>query len=237
VGDPDAAGNGAANLLDARYVAVRAAGIDLARAAPAWSPGVGRAALTAAARDGDTANLVAVDESGFAVSLTQSLYYDFGSGIPVSGWGFVLHNRGACFSLDPDGPNAIAPGKRPLHTLMPGMALAGDRVRYVFGCMGGHGQAQTQAQLLCRLAAGEDPQEAVGAPRFFADPQADEPVLYLEGRAPAELQQGLASRGHPLKVLGGWEEIMGHAQLVSVEPSGALVGGCDPRTDGHVAAW
>jgi gamma-glutamyltranspeptidase len=237
VGDPDAAGDGVASLLADGYVALRAATIDPARAAPAWSPGVGRATLTAATRDGDTANLVAVDEAGFAVSLTQSLYYDFGSGIPVSGWGFMLHNRGACFSLDPEGPNAIAPGRRPLHTLMPGMALAGDHVSYVFGCMGGHGQAQTQAQLLCRLAAGEDPQEAVGAPRFFADPQADEPVLYLEGRAPAELQQGLASRGHPLKVLGGWEEIMGHAQLVSVEPSGALVGGCDPRTDGHVAAW
>ena len=237
VGDPDATGAAAATLIDDRYVASRATTIDPDRAVAAWSPGVGRAAATAGARDGDTVNLVAVDESGFAVSLTQSLYYDFGSGIPVPGWGFMLHNRGACFSLDPDTPNAIGPGKRPLHTLMPGMALADGRVRHVFGCMGGHGQAQTQAQLLCRLAAGEDPQEAVGAPRFFADPEAGEAVLYLEDRAPAELQEGLASRGHPLTVLGGWEEIMGHAQLVSVEPSGALVGGCDPRTDGHVAAW
>lgn len=237
VGDPDAAGDGAARLLDDRYVASRTAAIDPERAAATWSPGVGRAAVTAGTRDGDTVNLVAVDESGFAVSLTQSVYYDFGSGIPVPGWGFMLHNRGACFSLDPDGPNAIGPGKRPLHTLMPGLALADGRVRHVFGCMGGHGQAQTQAQLLCRLAAGEDPQEAVGAPRFFADPEAGDPVLYLEDRAPAEVQEGLASRGHPLTVLGGWEEIMGHAQLVSVELSGALVGGCDPRTDGHVAAW
>lgn len=237
IGDPDMVGDVCTKLLDERFVASRAGAIDLARAVSRWSPGIGRAAVTAATRDGDTANLVSVDESGFAVSLTQSLYYDFGSGIPVPGWGFMLHNRGACFSLDLERPNAIAPGKRPLHTLMPGMALTGDRIRYVFGCMGGHGQAQTQAQLLCRLAAGEDPQEAVGAPRFFADPEAGEPVLYVEGRASAELQEGLASRGHPLKVLGGWEEIMGHAQLISVEPSGALVGGCDPRTDGHVAAW
>lgn len=237
VGDPEVTGDAAASLLDDRYVAARAAAIDPDRAAPAWSPGIGHAAVTAATRDGDTANLVAVDEAGLAVSLTQSLYYDFGSGIPVPGWGFMLHNRGACFALDLEGPNAVAAGRRPLQTLMPGMAVAGDRVRHVFGCMGGHGQAQTQAQLLCRLACGEDPQEAVGAPRFVADPGAGEPVLYLEGRASAELQDGLASRGHPLEVLGGWEEIMGHAQLVSVESSGALVGGCDPRTDGHVAAW
>jgi gamma-glutamyltranspeptidase len=110
-------------------------------------------------------------------------------------------------------------------------------VRYVLGCMGGHGQAQTQAQLLARLAAGDDPQDAVAAPRFFTDPEAVEPVLYVERRVPVSLREELARRGHPVQVLGDWEEIMGHAQLAAVEPSGALVGAGDPRTDGAVAVW
>src|SRR5262249_42620930 len=94
VGDPERSLPAAA-LLDDGYVAARAASIDPARAAASWEPGVGQAAPTAAARDGDTANLVAVDEDGLAVSLTQSLYCDFGSGVPVDGFGFMLHNRGS----------------------------------------------------------------------------------------------------------------------------------------------
>jgi len=224
-------------LLDDAYLSSRAASIDPDRARRCWPAGIGEAAASAATRDGDTANLVTVDENGTAVSLTQSLYYDFGSGIPVADWGFVLHNRGACFSFAPDAVNAIGPRRRPLHTLMPGMAVAGGRPRYVFGCMGGHGQAQTQAQLLARLAAGDDAQEVVAAPRFFVDPEASEPVLYLERRIPGAVQQALAGREHPVRVLGDWEEIMGHAQLIEIQPSGAFVGGGDPRTDGHVAAW
>lgn len=236
VGDPEHS-TPAETMLDHAYLASRAAAIDRSRAARSWRAGVGAAAAAAATRDGDTANLVAVDESGTAVSLTQSLFFDFGSGIPVAGWGFVLHNRGASFSLEPGAVNAIGPGRRPLHTLMPGMALAGGRPRYVFGCMGGHGQAQTQAQLLARLAAGSDAQEAVAAPRFFVDREASDPVIYLERRIDSGLQRELGERDHPVEVLGDWEEIMGHAQLVEIHPSGAFVGGGDPRTDGHVAAW
>jgi gamma-glutamyltranspeptidase/glutathione hydrolase len=236
VADPDLGDDGASLIEDA-YVTARAAGIDPTRAAAAWEAGVGHAATMASSRDGDTANLVAIDADGLAVSLTQSLYCDFGSGVPVPGFGFMLQNRGSCFSLSAEARNAIAPGRRPLHTLMPGMAVAGDRVRYVFGCMGGHGQAQTQAQLLARLAVGDDPQDAVAAPRFFADPEAAEPVLYVERRVPATLREELARRGHPVQVLGAFEEIMGHAQLAALEPSGALVGAGDPRTDGAVAAW
>jgi gamma-glutamyltranspeptidase len=180
---------------------------------------------------------VAIDESGLAVSLTQSLFYDFGSGVPVAGFGFMLQNRGACFSFDGEARNAIAPGRRPLHTLMPGIAVAAGRARHVFGCMGGHGQAQTQAQLLSRVAAGDDPQEAIGAPRFFVDPTATEPAVSVESRMPVALREGLAANGFTVETLGKWEDIMGHAQFISVEPSGAFVGGCDPRTDGHIAAW
>jgi gamma-glutamyltranspeptidase len=237
VADPDVTGAAAAELLGAGYLAARAATLDSARARPAWEAGVGRAASTAALRDGDTVNLVAVDESGLAVSLTQSLFGDFGSGVPVTDFGFMLQNRGACFSFDGEARNAIAPGRRPLHTLMPGMVVEADRVRHVFGCMGGHGQAQTQAQLLSRIAAGDDPQEAIGAPRFVVDPKVAEPVVSVESRLPASLREGLAANGFTVETLGEWEDIMGHAQFISVEPSGAFVGGCDPRTDGHVAAW
>ena len=209
VADPDVTGNAAAKLLGAGYLAARAATLDSARARPVWAAGVGRAASTAASRDGDTVNLVAIDESGLAVSLTQSLFADFGSGVPVSDFGFMLQNRGACFSFDGEARNAIAPGRRPLHTLMPGMAVAADRVRHVFGCMGGHGQAQTQAQLLSRIAAGDDPQEAIGAPRFVVDPEATEPAVSVESRLPVSLREGLAAYGFTVETLGEWEDIMG----------------------------
>ena len=237
VADPDVTGDAAARLVDAGYIAERGAALDPARARATWPAGVGRASSSAASREGDTVNLVAIDESGLAVSLTQSLFYDFGSGVPVAGFGFMLQNRGACFSFDGEARNAIAPGRRPLHTLMPGIAVAAGRARHVFGCMGGHGQAQTQAQLLSRVAADDDPQEAIGAPRFFVDPTATEPAVSVESRMPVALREGLAANGFTVETLGEWEDIMGHAQFISVEPSGAFVGGCDPRTDGHIAAW
>jgi len=237
VADPDVTGEAAARLLETDYVAARAAALDSERARVLWDAGAGQAAASAASREGDTVNLVAIDESGLAVSLTQSLFYDFGSGVPVAEFGFMLQNRGACFSFDSEARNAIAPGRRPLHTLMPGLAVAGGRARYVFGCMGGHGQAQTQAQLLSRVAHGDDPQEAIGAPRFFVDPTATEPAVCVESRLPATLRDGLAEKGFAIETLGEWEDLMGHAQFISVEPAGAFVGGCDPRTDGHVATW
>jgi gamma-glutamyltranspeptidase len=237
VADPEVSGDAAARLIDAGYIAERGAALDPARARATWPAGVGCATSSAASREGDTVNLVAIDESGLAVSLTQSLFYDFGSGVPVPGFGFMLQNRGACFSLDGGARNAIAPARRPLHTLMPGMAVAAGRARHVFGCMGGHGQAQTQAQVLSRVAAGDDPQEAIGAPRFFVDPTAIEPAVSVESRVPSALRNGLAAKGFAVETLGEWEELMGHAQFISVEPSGAFVGGCDPRTDGHIAAW
>jgi gamma-glutamyltranspeptidase len=237
VADPDVTGDAAVGLLEARYVAARSAALDPERARPVWDSGAGHGASSAASREGDTVNLVAVDESGLAVSLTQSLFYDFGSGVPVAGFGFMLQNRGAGFSFDGEARNAIAPGCRPLHTLMPGMVVAAGRVRHVFGCMGGHGQAQTHVQLLSRIAAGDDPQEAIGAPRFFVDPTATEPAVSVESRLSVALRDGLAAKGFAVETLGEWEELMGHAQFISVEPSGAFVGGCDPRTDGHIAAW
>ena len=116
---------------------------------------------------GDTIALVAADGSGLAVSLIQSIFYGFGSGVLEPSTGSCCHNRGACFSADPGSPNAPAPGKRPLHTLMPLMVERAGRVRWVAGTMGGHAQPQIHAQLLLRRRAGADAQAAVAAPRFI----------------------------------------------------------------------
>src|SRR4029079_16463067 len=96
--------------------------------------------------------LCAVDGAGTCVSLIQSNYMGFGSGVTVPGWGINLQNRGAYFSLDPSHVNVMAPGKRTLHTLMPAMALRGGHPEMVFGAMGGDGQAQTHVQLVLRMA-------------------------------------------------------------------------------------
>ena len=128
-------------------------------------------AAAAAGGGGDTAYLCAVDGSGLCVSLIQSNYNGFGSGVTVPGWGINLHNRGAYFSLDPEHVNVIAPGKRTLHTLMPAFARRHGRPWLVFGTMGADGQLQTQVQLLARLVDdGADPAAALAAPRWIVDP-------------------------------------------------------------------
>ncbi|MDY0884400.1 gamma-glutamyltransferase [Dongia soli] len=110
---------------------------------------------------------------------------------------------------------------------------------HVIGCMGGDGQVQTQLQLLIDMIdAGFDPQQAVSRPRWYLD-RADEAglqVLVEEGME-AEIVQGLRQRGHRVSVLGPAEEIMGHAQVIAIEPSGALVGAADRRSDGQAVGW
>ena len=188
---------------------------------------------------GDTAHLAVVDKDHGSVSLIQSLYFDFGSGIPVRSGGFTLQNRGAAFSLEEGSHKEFKGGARPPHTLTPSMVLKGNEVSHVLGCMGGDGQVQTQLQLLIDMIdAGLDPQQAVSRPRWYLD-RADEAglqVLVEEGME-AEIVQGLRQRGHRVFVLGPAEEIMGHAQVIAIEPSGALVGAADRRSDGQAIGW
>jgi gamma-glutamyltranspeptidase/glutathione hydrolase len=188
---------------------------------------------------GDTAHLAVVDKNHGSVSLIQSLYFDFGSGIPVQSGGFTLQNRGAAFSLEEGSLKEFKGGARPPHTLTPSLILKGNEVSHVIGCMGGDGQVQTQLQLLVDMIdAGLDPQQAVSRPRWYLD-RADEAglqVLVEEG-IEAEILQGLRQRGHRVSVLGPAEEIMGHAQVIAIEPSGALVGAADRRSDGQAIGW
>ncbi len=182
---------------------------------------------------GDTAYLCAVDGSGLCVSLIQSNYNGFGSGLTVPGWGINLHNRGAYFSLDPDHRNVIAPGKRTLHTLMPALARRNDRPWLVFGTMGADGQLQTQVQLLVRLLDdGADPAVALAAPRWVVDP--GDFSVGIEDRFPAATVDGLRRRGRRVAVLGAFEDCMGHAQMIRIDGDG-VTAASDPRCEGLVA--
>jgi gamma-glutamyltranspeptidase/glutathione hydrolase len=193
-----------------------------------------------AARDfGDTAHLTVVDRDRRAVSLIQSLFFDFGTGIPVPAGGFTLQNRGAAFSLESGSVNELRPRRRPRTTLAPSIAQRDGALSISLGCMGGDGQMQTQTQLLVAMVdAGLDPQQAVSSPRWYLDraggPQSR--VLF-ESRMDEALVAGMQARGHATAVLGASEEVMGHAQVIAVERTGSLVGAADPRSDGQVGGW
>jgi gamma-glutamyltranspeptidase/glutathione hydrolase len=222
-----------AHLTDPAHMRLPAdvlAGPDRARALAAgpapsgWAPRGG---------GGDTAYLCAVDGSGRCVSLIQSNYNGFGSGVTVPGFGINLHNRGAYFSLDPDHVNVLAPGKRTLHTLMPALARRGGRPWLVFGTMGADGQLQTQVQLLARLVDdGADPAAALAAPRWVVDP--GDFSVGIEDRFPPAVVAGLREAGHRLEVLGAWEDRMGHAHVIRIDDDG-LTAASDPRCEGLAA--
>ena len=207
---------------------------------PAYAKAIaaaGSSPLTGTARGGggDTAYLCAVDGSGLCVSLIQSNYNGFGSGVTVPGWGINLHNRGAYFSLDPEHVNVIAPGKRTLHTLMPALARRDGRPWLVFGTMGADGQLQTQVQLLSRLVDdGADPAAALAAPRWVVDP--GDFSVRIENRFPGAVLDGLRAHGHRLHSVGPFEDVMGHAHVIRLD-GGGLTAGSDPRCEGLAAGF
>ena len=175
-------------------------------------------ALGAAVRGGDTIYLCVVDADGMAVSLSQSLFHAFGSGVVVPGTGVLLHNRGAYHT-----PASYRGGARPIHTLAPAMALADGRPRLVFGTMGGDAQVQIHLQLLARiLVAGESVDDAIAAPRWVFDRQ----TLWTEAGLPdLGPLPNLAVQPMPIA------DLAGHAHAILVEPDG-LVAAADPRADG-----
>jgi gamma-glutamyltranspeptidase/glutathione hydrolase len=179
---------------------------------------------------GGTADICAADGKGMLVSLIESNYMGFGSGVTVPGWGINLQNRGAFFSLDPNHVNAIAPGKRTLHTLMPALAFRAGRPWLVFGTMGGDGQAQTHLQLLVRIAVdGEDIQRAVDAPRWVVSPQ--DWSVAMESRFDPDIGDDLLRRGHRVRPAGAFDSLMGHAHAIQVADGGYMAA-TDPRTEG-----
>lgn len=207
-----------------------------AEAAARIDPQHARMPDAAHAGGGDTVWLGAVDADGNAVSLIQSIFFDFGSGVIPEGTGVLLQNRGSSFSLDAKHVNALAPGKRPFHTLNPAMALRDGRPELVYGTMGGEGQPQTQAAIATRiLDLGMDVQAAIDAPRWLYGRTWGEPTstLSIESRAGQAAIGELRRRGHELNVIDAWDEKVGHAQAIRIDrTSGTLYGGADPRGDG-----
>jgi gamma-glutamyltranspeptidase/glutathione hydrolase len=190
---------------------------------------------------GDTIYLCVVDEDGMAVSLIESLYMNFGSGIVAEGTGVVLHNRGAYFSTTEEHPNVYAGGKRPLHTLSPAMFLRDGAPEIVFGTMGGDGQPQVQLQFLHHLVdRGLDVQQALDMPRWvYGRPSvpgypelSSQETVVVESRLASEIVEGLRERGHRVAAIGPYDNAMGHAHAIVVDRArGTLAGGADPRAD------
>jgi len=187
--------------------------------------------------DGDTIALVTADAEGFAVSLIQSLFWGFGSGICEPATGIVAHNRGACFTLEPGHPNAFASGVRPAHTLTPVLVHDARGLAAVAGTMGGFAQPQINAQTLFQSLGGASPADAVAAPRWIVERDADAPgpVITAETSVPAPARAALAASGFALANVPDLSSEVGHAQLIRTRAGGFDVGS-DPRSDGGAAA-
>lgn len=181
---------------------------------------------------GDTAHFAVVDKERTAVSCIQSVFDPFGSGITVPGTGIVLQNRGKSFSLDDAAVNALAPRKRPMHTLAPAMATDDGAPVAAFGAMGAHAQAQLHLQMLDGLLlAGLDPASVTARPRWFVEPDGGEFRLLVESRA--QWSGALETLGHKMVEAAAFDQRMGHEQIVLIDHDrGALIGASDPRTDG-----
>lgn len=188
----------------------------------------------------DTVYLAAVDGEGNACSFINSNYMGFGTGIVPRGCGFSLQNRGAGFSLDPAHPNALAPGKRPYHTIIPAISTRPDgSLHACFGVMGGFMQPQGHVQVISGLLDHAlDAQTTLDAPRFAIEPQTDSPAVHLEAPTPALLAE-LRARGHAIEPETGEGRLrwFGRGQVILRDASGTLQGGSDGRCDGAAVGY
>ena len=191
----------------------------------------------------DTVYFSVVDGTGNACSFINSNYMGFGTGIVPSGWGFTLQNRGAGFSLDPAHPNAVAPGKRPYHTIIPGMITRdsgdsnqpGNTLNASFGVMGGFMQPQGHMQVVLGLVDdGLDPQAALDRPRFCLESGSPDCAVALEEGIPPQVLAELAGMGHSVHPVSGYARAtFGRGQIILRDATtGVLCGGSDPRADG-----
>jgi gamma-glutamyltranspeptidase/glutathione hydrolase len=228
-------------LVSNAYAAELARSIDPSRAA--------RPPASANPRGGGTIYLATVDAEGNAVSLIESNYMGFGSGVVDPVTGIHYQNRGSYFSLDPNHPNVLAPRKRTLHTLLPGMLFrSGERRPWIVtGSMGGDAQPQIHAQVVSALVdGGVDVATAVGAPRWFVDGETHfAPPLDVraERRYDAEVLDALEALGHPVKRTIPFNGALGHAHAIELlnggpaDEDGSLAAATDPRSHGLPAAW
>ncbi|PTX64692.1 gamma-glutamyltranspeptidase/glutathione hydrolase [Melghirimyces profundicolus] len=211
-------------LLSDRYAEERRRLIgDSARLPSAGSP-----------RPGGTVYLAATDGEGNQVSFIQSNFMGFGSGLVVPGTGISLQNRGYTFSLDPDHANALEPGKRTYHTIIPGFLTREGRPVGPFGVMGGYMQPQGHLQVVMNTVDfGLNPQSALDAPRWR---WVEGKTVEVERGVPDAIVQELIRRGHDIRIAtdpGGF----GRGQIIWRGEDGVLAGGTEPRTDGSIAAW
>ena len=229
VADPGASSVPVAELLSEEYAAERRKLIRRDRCSPDLAHGIPSAGS-------DTVYLCAVDGQGNGCSFINSNYMGFGAGLVPEGFGFSLQNRGANFSLDPGHPNALAPGKRPYHTIIPGLLTReSDGSLYApFGVMGGFMQPQGHVQVVVGMVDdGLDPQAALDRPRFnILGGRAVGDVGVEDDIAEATCAE-LAKLGHVVQRIGGWGRVQfGRGQIIRRDPSGVLWGGSDPRADG-----
>jgi gamma-glutamyltranspeptidase/glutathione hydrolase len=207
-----------ADLLDKKFAGKLASLIDMKK----------RAKLPSAPAPGnDTVYLTVVDRDRKAVSLINSLYSSFGIGICTEKTGIMLTNRGACFTLEPDHPNTFGPSKRPMHTIIPALAMRDGRCDMSFGVMGAHYQPMGHVQIILNMVDyGMDVQQAIDAPRFFFEGE----KTAVEHGTPAVTIEGLRARGHEVvAAITPW----GGAQTIKIDwDRGVLIGGSEPRKDG-----
>jgi len=226
VADPEHTRLPIAQLLDKGYANTRRQLFDPHKAQPyQWGD-----------PEGDTTGFVVADGRGNVLSVIQSVYKSFGSGIVAPGTGVVLQNRGAYFSTDPKHPNHLAPRKRPFHTLMACVVTRDNLPVLGYSTMGGDGQAMFHTQGLTNiLDYGMEIQEAIERPRFVygaIDPgDALVDTARIEGRVPADVREGLARKGHQVQPVSDWFARTGHAHGITLH-DGTLRGGADPRGDG-----
>ena len=180
----------------------------------------------------DTTYLTVVDRDGNIVSLIQSNYESFGSGVTVRGMGFVLQDRGALFSLEPSSPNALAPRKRPFHTIIPAFMERGDQ-HIGFGIMGGANQPLAHAQFVSNIADyGMNIQEALETARFTVHPKRGCNIV-IESRVEPETLKKLSALGHKLSVEKEYSTRMGRGNVVLHDSkTGMNFGASDARADG-----
>jgi len=232
VADPNAMALSTAQLLDPDYLAQRARLIDLKKAQVMGAGDGGR---------GGTIYLCAADANGMMVSLIQSNYMGFGSGVVEPSTGISLHNRGHAFAVSAHSANTsnrVAPGKRPFHTIIPGFLSRQGEPVMAFGVMGANMQPQGHLQTLVRmLDHGQNVQTACDAPRWrFYEGK----VLNLEGTMAPHLAQGLMAMGHEVSVIQDSYQDFGAGQFIWRQPDFAqrgYVAASDPRRDGAAAAW
>jgi gamma-glutamyltranspeptidase/glutathione hydrolase len=229
VGDTRFAGVPVEFLLSKAHAVTRAHLIDTRRAAASVEPSEFSGLTTS--HGGDTIYLSAIDRGGNIVSLIQSIYGGFGSGLVPPGLGFALHNRGALFALDDTHPNGLAPRKRPLHTIIPAF-MSKDDIHIGFGIMGGFNQAQAHAQFVAGIVDyGLDIQQALEVGRFTKPTFTGRDVL-VEAIVSEATRSALRGLGHEVTVVSPRSGVFGYGQAVMSAGAGVHFGASEPRHDG-----